>query len=80
MHNPQSLQVIDVNELCVVFPAPKKDCKYVTLSYVWGGVKSCEIASLNKSGLIDLKPYFPVLPQTILDAINVTKAIGMKYL
>jgi hypothetical protein len=60
-------RMIDVVERTVI-PCPR-DCDYVALSYVWGGVEPAPRALENRS-----------LPQTIEDAIVVTKALDRRYL
>ncbi|KAI9729556.1 MAG: hypothetical protein M1834_006752 [Cirrosporium novae-zelandiae] len=62
-----SSRVIDILSRRVVpYPA---HCEYVALSYVWGEVKPEDVS---------LK--FEKLPQTIEDAIKVTKGLGKQYL
>lgn len=66
----QKLQVtkmIDVERRTVV-PCPTV-CDYIALSYVWGGVQPTP-GALEKR----------CLPETIEDAIEVTKALGRRYL
>jgi hypothetical protein len=60
-------RMVDVLDQKVI-PCPE-DCDYVTLSYVWGGVQPI-------SGALEKR----CLPQTIEDAITVTKALGRRYL
>jgi len=60
-------RMIDVIERKVT-PCPP-DCDYIALSYVWGGVQPAALALENKC-----------LPQTIEDAITVTKALNRRYL
>jgi hypothetical protein len=60
-------RMIDVERREVV-PCPP-DCDYLALSYVWGGVQPVAGALENRH-----------LPQTIEDAITVTKALGRRYL
>lgn len=60
-------KMIDVEKRMVV-KCPEK-CDYIALSYVWGGVQPVE-GALEKR----------CLPQTIEDAITVTKALGRRYL
>ncbi|KAI1862341.1 uncharacterized protein JN550_010203 [Neoarthrinium moseri] len=60
-------KVIDVEERKVV-PCPQ-DCRYTALSYVWGAVEV-------KTGALEGR----YLPQTIEDAITVTKRLGVRYL
>jgi hypothetical protein len=60
-------QMVDVVERTVI-PCPQ-DCDYVALSYVWGGVQPSPGALEHRC-----------LPQTIEDAIVVTRALGRRYL
>ncbi|KAF2735816.1 HET-domain-containing protein [Polyplosphaeria fusca] len=60
-------RMIDITERKVV-PCPP-DCDYIALSYVWGGVQPSQGALENKC-----------LPQTIEDAITVTRALCRRYL
>jgi hypothetical protein len=60
-------RMIDVHQRIVV-PCPQ-NCDYIALSYVWGGVQPVPGALGNRC-----------LPQTIEDAITVTKALGRRYL
>ncbi|KAF2267456.1 HET-domain-containing protein [Lojkania enalia] len=75
------IRVIDVEHMVVVI-APL-DCRYVALSYVWGGRQKFEarkeLFRISPSGL----EYLPLpkdLSQTILDACTVTRSIGERYL
>ncbi|KAK6953432.1 hypothetical protein Daesc_005736 [Daldinia eschscholtzii] len=60
-------KMIDVSSRQIVDCPPQ--CRYIALSYVWGGV-SPKPGALENGGL----------PQTIEDAITVTKALGCQYL
>lgn len=60
-------RMLDVFDRKVV-PCPR-NCDYIALSYVWGGVHPLPGALENRC-----------LPQTIEDAITVTKALGRRYL
>ncbi|KAI1435586.1 heterokaryon incompatibility protein-domain-containing protein [Xylaria sp. CBS 124048] len=60
-------RMVDVVERTVI-PCPP-DCDYIALSYVWGGVETPPQALENRC-----------LPQTIEDAIVITKALGRRYL
>ncbi|KAH7087302.1 heterokaryon incompatibility protein-domain-containing protein [Paraphoma chrysanthemicola] len=60
-------RMIDVHRREVV-PCPV-ECDYVALSYVWGGVQPAVNALRDRC-----------LPNTIEDAITVTKALGRRYL
>ncbi|KAI0846330.1 HET-domain-containing protein [Daldinia vernicosa] len=60
-------KMIDVSSRQIVSCPPH--CRYIALSYVWGGVSP-------KDGALESRE----LPQTIEDAITVTKALGIGYL
>jgi hypothetical protein len=66
----QRLLETKVVDICArkVIPMPK-DCAYVALSYVWGGVR------LEKGSL-----EARTLPATIEDAITATQRLGMQYI
>jgi hypothetical protein len=59
--------MIDIHHRTVIPYSEGTD--YVALSYVWGGVQASHKALANGR-----------LPQTIEDAITVTKALGLRYL
>ncbi|KAF3007241.1 hypothetical protein E8E14_009234 [Neopestalotiopsis sp. 37M] len=64
LYTTRMLDVVDRK----VVPCPR-NCDYIALSYVWGGVHPLPGALENRC-----------LPQTIEDAITVTKALGRRYL
>ncbi|KAI0136526.1 heterokaryon incompatibility protein-domain-containing protein [Xylariales sp. AK1849] len=76
-----AIRVIDVEKACVV--KLEHPVRYACLSYVWGGAKQTLYAADTKDlfeepgGLIGANT---VLPQTIADAMEVTKSIGLRYL
>ena len=58
-------------------------CRYVILSYVWGGIKVGTEWQYGSEGLEGSRGYFTLprtLPATIEDAITVTKELGERYL
>ncbi|KAI9925169.1 hypothetical protein ASPWEDRAFT_45893 [Aspergillus wentii DTO 134E9] len=63
-----STRMVDVHTRTVV-PYPP-DCRYIALSYVWGGVEAPGIEKLENHQL----------PQTIEDAIKVTLEMGIRFL
>jgi hypothetical protein len=65
----KQLKVIDCDKRRIV-PAPVP-CTFVALSYVWG-----QSSTAQRGGVDDLRE----LPNTIADAILVTKALGYRYL
>jgi hypothetical protein len=71
------LRLIDVVNGCLV--ETRSPCRYLTLSYVWGGVNNVRLTSSNKPFLMKkgvLRTIWPLLPRTIRDAIEVVKALG----
>lgn len=77
-----NFRVLDL-ELGCVTPADLEDCKYVTLSYVWGDLPSFRLNGKNFEQLSvegGLEGIRKELPKTINDAIHFTKAVGQRYL
>lgn len=83
MGKPGLLRVIDVRRKCIL-EAPR-DCRYVALSYVWGGIPTLQATRLNienlsrPNGLLNASLAIPVA-RTILDAIELTQNIDEDYL
>ncbi|PQE14955.1 heterokaryon incompatibility protein [Rutstroemia sp. NJR-2017a WRK4] len=78
---PTAFRCIDVQEMRIVQPPPQ--CRYLTLSYVWGsGPKFValqeNIAELSQPG--GLNSRLSHLSNTIRDAIEVTRRLGEKYI
>jgi hypothetical protein len=77
---PEFVRMVDVIQMALVHVG--RNCRYVALSYVWGGpgedywtsVANAKTRSLP-SGLEE-----SVLPETIVDAIQLTRQIGERYL
>lgn len=67
------LMVIDCFSRQVIAAEP--GCQYVALSYVWG-----EVASRGEDEKFEPDLHKFHLPQTIQDAMNVVRAIGMRFL
>ncbi|KAF4611454.1 hypothetical protein D9613_003810 [Agrocybe pediades] len=83
MEQIPSFRLIDVVDNCIV-RAPN-DCRYFTLSYVWGRVPvfqtlKSNVRSLEKPGSLLRPEYRDKIPKTILNAIQVTKDLGFRYL
>jgi heterokaryon incompatibility protein (HET) len=73
--------IIDVRRGCIVKPPQKDKFRYVCLSYVWGMVdqpmlNQKTLRRLTKTGIL----FRMDLPQTIRDAINLTRDIGERFL
>jgi hypothetical protein len=71
--------VVDTMKDCIVEPV--EPCRYLALSYVWGGV---EQHTLNEDNIEELKARNGIRPRslapTIRDAIALTKELGERYL
>ena len=83
---PQFLRLIDVQEWRLVefLGNSVRRCRYVALSYMWGGAQKL---TLNKSNIrqlhsrLGLKPYLEhCVPKTIRDAMLVVREMGERYL
>ncbi|RYP77472.1 hypothetical protein DL770_007073 [Monosporascus sp. CRB-9-2] len=80
-------RLIDVIDECLV--QKSEWCDYVALSYVWGGVTPFHSTTKNVKRLSDPKGLSPPqvasvtserIPSTVLDAMVLTRNIGMRYL
>lgn len=75
------LILIDAERMCLIPVAPSTPLRYIALSYVWGDIEQPTLTKavlemwLSDGQLRDLK-----LPQTILDAIQLTQMIGYRYI
>ncbi|CCT66432.1 related to tol protein [Fusarium fujikuroi] len=75
------LRVIDVEDHCVVEMTSLE--KYIALSYVWGAVANFRLTKANRTALLlprSLEKVFKMLPNTIKDAITLTRRLGCRYL
>ncbi|KAK8036569.1 hypothetical protein PG991_001706 [Apiospora marii] len=78
---PQYLRVIDVQRQCIVDGSPS--CRYIALSYMWGGFIGQALTYANKEELMQeggLAKHRARIPRTILDAMEVVAALGERYL
>ncbi|KDR74933.1 hypothetical protein GALMADRAFT_227276 [Galerina marginata CBS 339.88] len=81
-----TFRLIDVVDNCIVH-APH-NCKYVGLSYVWGGIDPSTILRLLKVNVADLETpssllrdeYWTKIPLTIRDAIQAVRELHLRYL
>jgi hypothetical protein len=76
-----AFRLIDVVDECVLVAPP--GARYVALSYVWGKFRSLELSSEKASRLSQKGSLFACeasVARTIVDAINVVKALGERYL
>lgn len=84
----QYIRVIDVLKNCIVRVEKPAKCRYAALSYVWGDhLIPQRILKLRSSNLSELclensllQKRHSIIPQTILDAMKVVKAVGEQYL
>jgi len=75
------LRLIDVDEKRIV--EVEYPCRYVCLSYVWGNMSQPQYNSKTKSAFEapnGLGPESVSLPQTITDAMVVTRQLGIRFL
>jgi hypothetical protein len=75
------MRVIDVQENCLT-DKPPQDCRYVTLSYVWGGPQqfSLKVAFMDHFFKpISLSADNEELPWTIRDFFTVVARLGLRY-
>lgn len=77
---PPTVRMIDV-ELMMIVPTPT-GCRYVALSYVWGGVsgdyqttQANILQRMSPGGLSEC-----TLPATIADALELCRRLGERYL
>ncbi|KAI1027142.1 hypothetical protein LB504_007924 [Fusarium proliferatum] len=74
-------RLIDVEHHCIV--ERKALEKYIALSYVWGAVSNFRLTKANRTALLmsgSLTKVFEMLPNTIKDAITLTRRLGCRYL
>ncbi|OJA13928.1 hypothetical protein AZE42_01330, partial [Rhizopogon vesiculosus] len=77
---PSTVRVVDVARMAIV-PAPPT-CRYVALSYVWGGpgdgywTTQANLAQRSIPGGLDAS----VMPGTISDTIQLVRQLGERYL
>lgn len=75
------LRLIDTKENCV--REVDLPCEYVCLSYVWGQGSQIKLTVATKTAIESpggLAKMSSQMPQTIADSMEVTKAIGLRYL
>ena len=77
---PSFVRVVDVTRMALVYAG--RNCRFVALSYVWGGPAEDYCTSMANEESRS-RPYGlneSILPATIVDAIQVTRMIGERYL
>ncbi|KAL7621370.1 hypothetical protein AAE478_008691 [Parahypoxylon ruwenzoriense] len=81
------LQLVDVMDECLVQKA--KRCEFAALSYVWGQVPAFRSTVRNVESLSEPNSLSPrhiatlgkeTIPQTIVDAMELVRKIGIRYL
>lgn len=77
---PEFVRMVDVIQMALVHVG--RNCRYVALSYVWGGPGEDYWTSLANAKARGLPSGLEesVLPATIVDAIQLTRQIGERYL
>ena len=81
MRQPDFVRLLDVVDLCIVTPPNPATCRFVALSYVWGKTKPPKLndyLSLSMPG--SLERFMPAMPHTIVDAFEVIRGLGERYL
>ncbi|KAF5980922.1 hypothetical protein FCOIX_4568 [Fusarium coicis] len=75
------MRFIDTEDDCIVEMETLE--KYIALSYVWGGVSNFRLTTANRTELLmpgSLKKVFKMLPNSIKDAVTLTRRLGCRYL
>ena len=83
MQKPRFLRVIDVEKFCIKEVANLVQCRFIALSYVWGGAQIVKLQQANMSALMrpdGLLQFMHALPQTVVDAVEVVHSMGERYL
>jgi hypothetical protein len=82
LKSPPSITLVDVIEQCLADVV--QHVEYLCLSYLWGHEKTpftttkSNVGDLHQPGA--LKKYQHKIPSTILDAITLTRILGIRYL
>ena len=83
MQKPKFLRVIDIHELCVEVAPNPAQCRFVALSYVWGGAGMMKFQLSNIDELMRPGSIIMLLkdiPKTVVEAIEFVRGMGEKYL
>ena len=79
--SPGRLNVVDVNDSCItIIHGP---CRYLALSYRWGGIKQFMCTKANRAELAKKNSLLAIeglIPQTVRDAMSLVAQIGERYL
>ena len=80
---PEFLRVVDVKNYCVKPIGDPRRCRYIALSYVWGECNTVTLTRTNQDILKknnSLLQWLSPTQQTIVDAIEAVRAMGVDYL
>lgn len=83
MPKPVFLRLLDVRNLNIVVAQRPESSRYVALSYVWGAADMVKLRNDNIEELSEprgLEKHLSQLPNTTLDAMEVVKEPGERYL
>ncbi|KAF2492553.1 HET-domain-containing protein [Lophium mytilinum] len=82
-NTPDGFRLIDVRDQCIVLIEGSQSCRYLALSYVWGGPQHFQNTKANDSRLRcpgSLASTDAEIPLTIADAMLFVSRIGERYL
>lgn len=74
-------RLLDVEKSCIIQAPP--GCRYIALSYVWGGIKQLGLTRANQSALQrpgELRKRASEIPRTVMDAIEFCQKIKERYI
>lgn len=83
MQRPRFLRLIDVRNLRLIEVRDPADHRFLALSYVWGQANAIKLNYANKDEMMQfegLRKFLDSLPRTIVDAMELVRAIGEDYL
>lgn len=72
-------RVIDVNRMQLHMSRPDETEPYTALSYCWGGAQVFKTTVKNFQVMVESIQLYS-MPQTLQDAVHVTRQIGIRYL
>jgi len=83
MQRPRFLRLIDVSNLRLIEVRNPANHRFLALSYVWGQANTVKLNYANKEEMMQfqgLGKFLDSLPRTIVDAMELVRAIGEEYL
>jgi hypothetical protein len=83
MQRPRFLRLIDVHSFRLVEVRNPANHRFLALSYVWGQTNTVRLNYANKEEMTQLqglRKFLDFLPRTIVDAMELVRAIGENYL